>query len=124
MLKKRKSRAQALTKQHKETKMEPQIVSKDVDVLVECLRSLGAGMLLSQTANNLKEAISAVKATGKAASVSIKLNIKPDTNSEGEIIVFGTTGVNLPKEPIRARFYVSESLLPVRNAPNQLVMSM
>lgn len=104
--------------------MEPQIVSKDVDVLVECLRSLGAGMLLSQTANNLKEAISAVKATGKVASVSIKLNIKPDTNSEGEIIVFGTTGVNLPKEPVRARFYVSESLLPVRNAPNQLVMSM
>lgn len=103
--------------------MEPQIVSKDVDVLVECLRSLGAGALLSQTANNLKEAISAVKATGKAASVSIKLNIKPDTNSEGEIIVFGTTGVNLPKEPIRARFYVSESLLPVRNAPNQMVFS-
>ena len=56
--------------------------------------------------------------------MSIKLNIKPDANSEGEIIVFGTTGVNLPKEPIRTRFYVSENLLPVRNAPNQLVMSM
>lgn len=99
------------------------IVNNDVDVLIDALRSLGAGALLSQAADNLKSAIGAVQSTNKAASINIKINVKPDPNSSGEIIVFGTTSANLPKEPIKARFYVSNEFLPVRNAPNQMLLN-
>lgn len=100
------------------------IVNSDIDVLVDALRSLGAGALLGAAAENLKEAIRAVQMTGKTAGVTIKISVKSDPNSEGEVLVFGTTSASLPKEPVKARFYVSNELLPVRNAPNQLVMKM
>ena len=96
------------------------IVNSDIDVLVDALRSLGAGAPLGAAAENLKEAIRAVQITGKTAGVTIKISVKSDPNSEGEVLVFGTTSASLPK----ARFYVSNELLPVRNAPNQLVMKM
>lgn len=104
--------------------MTPTIVNNDIDVLIDALKSLGTGALLTQAANNLKDAVSAVQSTNKAASINIKINVKPDPNSSGEIIVFGTTSANLPKEPIKARFYVSNEFLPVRNAPNQMLLNM
>ncbi|AQW80771.1 hypothetical protein CPIN17260_0443 [Campylobacter pinnipediorum subsp. pinnipediorum] len=103
--------------------MNQTVVNNDIDILIEALRSLGGGSLLAQTANNLKDAISAVQSTKKTASVNIKITVKTDPNSENEIVVFGTTGVTLPKEPIKTRFYVSREFLPTRTAPDQLVMT-
>lgn len=99
------------------------IVNNDIDVLVDALKSLGAGALLSESANNLKKAIGAVRTTGKTANITIKITVKQDQNSDGEIIMFGSNSVSLPKEPVKARFFVSENLLPTRTAPNQMVMN-
>ncbi|MDL0089268.1 hypothetical protein [Campylobacter gastrosuis] len=101
--------------------MTQKVINSDIDVLIDALRSLGGGAFLSETAKNLKTAINSVVSTSKPASVTLKLTIKPDQHESGQIVVFGQNGLNLPKEPVKTRFYVSNEMLPSRNAPEQLV---
>ncbi|MBR8466356.1 hypothetical protein KDE13_08420 [Campylobacter sp. faydin G-140] len=97
------------------------VVNSDIDVLIDALRSLGGGAFLSETSKNLKTAINSVVQTEKSANITLKLTIKPDQHEKGQIVVFGSNSVILPKEPIKTRFYVSKEMLPSRNAPDQLV---
>ncbi len=96
------------------------VVSNEIDVLIDALKTLGNGALLSETASNVKKVIAAVSQTNKTANLSIRITIKPDANSSGEIVVYGSNTISLPKEPVRARFYVDKDMLPVRDIPGQL----
>lgn len=65
--------------------------------IVDTLRHLNGGVFIDEASDALADAVRAVDATGKAASITIKIDVRRAT--AGAMAVRGTFSVKKPSEP-------------------------
>lgn len=85
---------------------------------VEVLEVIGGGGLIKEAADAITEAGMAVAQTGKAGSVTIQINIKP--NSHGSALLSGKVTSKVPKPAILdSLFFITSGGQFLRDDPAQ-----
>lgn len=65
--------------------------------ITDLLRELRNGLLLDDLATRMQELVSAVESTGKAGSLTLKLDVKPFEKHGGAMVVKDTIKITAPK---------------------------
>lgn len=86
--------------------------------IIDTLRHLEGGVFLDEVSDALAEAVKAVDATGKAASITIKVDVRRAT--AGAMAVRGTFSLKKPSEPpIEALLFPTPEGNLLTEDPNQ-----
>lgn len=65
--------------------------------ITDLLRDLRNGLLLDDLATQMQDLVNAVEATGKAGSLTLKLDVKPFGKHGGAVVVKDTIKLTAPK---------------------------
>lgn len=95
-------------------------MAKEFTDTVSTMRNGAADRAASEAMAKLVEA---VRATGEAGSITLKLGIKPLKDGDGELEVTASVGLSLPKVKIPTGiYYATEDNKLTRTDPRQLSM--
>ena len=99
-----------------------EVLDNKIEGFVKALKSIGAGDLAEEAANNMVEGIKATMIEGKKSTVTITLSIS-QANDE-MVTIEGTSTAKLPKPKPQSTFFVDGmTYLPSRERPEQRVMT-
>src|SRR3989442_697841 len=89
----------------------------------EAVASMRGGAADRAASAALAKVVEAVRATGKAGAVTLKIGIKPLKDGDGELEISAKIGISLPMEDIKtAIYYATDDNKLIRTDPKQLTM--
>lgn len=89
----------------------------------ETVSTMRGGAADRAASHALKKLVEAVRATGKGGSVSLKIQIAPLKDGDGELEVKAKIGLTLPAEDIKsAIYYADDDNKLIRTDPRQMSM--
>jgi hypothetical protein len=89
----------------------------------EAVATIRGGAIDRLASEALAKVVAAVRATDGAASLTVKIIIKPMKDGDGELNVDGEIGITLPKVKVpTAIFYATDDNKLIRTDPRQMTM--
>lgn len=94
-------------------------MTTDPTEFAQFLLTHAKGRAHDELSQKLNEAVEAVKRTGKAGTVGLKVQIDPVKNNDEVVRIETNVTTKIPKEPVTSMWYADDDGALHRNDPNQ-----